>query len=168
MDPRLRSLLTLGGLGVLLAVAATWGLSALTQPFPGDDEPAVCTEQTFAEGERIRRGDVVVSVLNAGSRNGLAGLTLNLFEEAGFARGQEGNVSGDDKVAVAQIWTDDPQSPAVALVASHLGKKVRVVERAPSTAGVQVVVGDGFEELRAGRKSVRVRSEATVCGPLVS
>lgn len=166
MDARLRSLLTLGVLGLLLVVAAAWGFSALTRPFPQDDGPSVCTDRTYAEGERVRRDDVVVSVLNAGSRNGLAGLTLNLFEEAGFAPGQEGNAPRRADVDVAQVWTDDPRSPAVRLVASHLGEDVRVVRREPTTAGVQVVVGDGFEDLVAGERSVRAEAEAVVCGPV--
>jgi hypothetical protein len=168
MGSRLRSLLTLGGLVLLLVVAATWGLSALTQPFPGDDGPSICAEEQYAAGDRVRPGDVVVSVLNAGSRNGLAGLTLNLLEEAGFAPGQEGNVPGGTKakVGVVQIWTDDPRSPAVRLVASHLGDDAQVVRREATTAGVQVVVGDGFEDLVDGEKSMRVKADTTVCGPV--
>ncbi len=164
MDARLKSLITLGGLGVLLVVAATWGWSSLTKPLPGDEE-SVCVDRSYAAGDTLRRGDVTVSVLNAGSRNGLAGLTLNLFEEAGFARGQEGNVTGDAKVADVQIWTDDPSSPAVKLVAGQLGKDVKVVRREATTAGVQVVVGDDFDDLVVGKKKLKVAEDATVCGP---
>jgi hypothetical protein len=165
MDARLKSLVTLAGLGLLLIVAATWGWSSLTQPFPEGDGDAICVDRPYAAGDRISRGDVTVSVLNAGTRNGLAGLTMNLFEEAGFAPGQEGNAPEDAKVGTVQIWTEDRTAPAVRLVASHLGKDVRVVRRAPSTAGIQVVVGDGFEDLVAGKKSIRTRGEVTVCGP---
>ncbi len=164
MDARLRSLLTLGALGLLLVVAATWGWSSLTRPLPSDAD-AVCTEKSYAAGDVVKRKDVTISVLNAGTRNGLAGLTLNLFEEAGFARGQEGNAPEDAKVGVVQIWTDDRTNPAVRLVASHLGKNVRVVRREPTTAGVQVVVGDGFEDLVAGEKSAKASDDVTVCGP---
>lgn len=165
MDARLKSLVTLAGLGLMLLVAATWGWSALTQPFPGDDGDAVCVDRTYAAGDRIRPGDVTVSVLNAGTRNGLAGLTMGLFEEAGFARGQEGNAPREARVATAQIWTEDRTDPVVQLVASHLGDDVRVVRREPTTAGIQVVVGDDFEDLAAGKRSVRTRGEITVCGP---
>jgi hypothetical protein len=165
MVARLRSLVTLAGLGVLLLVAAVWGWSALTEPFPGDED-SVCVDRAFEEGEQVGRGDVTVSVLNAGTRNGLASLTMNLFEEAGFAPGQEGNAT-DAKVRTAQIWTDDRTDPAVKLVKSHLGPGARVVLREPSTAGVQVVVGDDFEDLVKGRRSVRAASATTVCGPAV-
>lgn len=165
MDARLRSLLTLGGLGLLLVVAATWGWSTLTRPLPSDTN-AICTEKSYAAGDVIKRQDVTVSVLNAGSRNGLAGLTLNLFEEAGFARGQEGNATDDAKVARVQIWAEDRKDPAVRLVASHLGPGVRILLREPTTAGVQVVVGDGFEDLVAGDKSVKASDDVSVCGPV--
>jgi len=167
MDARLKSLLTLAALGLLLLVAATWGWTALTQPLPTDDSDAICVDQTFADGDRITRGDVTVSVLNAGTRNGLAGLTMNLLEEAGFARGQEGNAPDGAKVSSVQIWTEDRSSPAVRLVATHFKGKVRVVRREPTTAGIQVVVGDAFEDLVRGKRSVRARGEAVVCGPPV-
>lgn len=164
MDARLRSLMTLGALGLLLVVAATWGWSSLTRPLPADSD-SLCTERSYAAGDVVKRKDVTVSVLNAGTRNGLAGLTLNLFEEAGFARGQEGNAPDDAKVGVVQIWTEDRTNPAVRLVASHLGEGVRIVRRAPTTAGVQVVVGDGFKDLVAGEKSAKASDDITVCGP---
>jgi len=164
MDARLRSLVTLVALGVLLLVAALWGWSALTKPLPGTEE-SVCVDQTFEAGEKVAPGDVTVSVLNAGTRNGLASLTMNLLEEQGFAAGQEGNAT-DAKVNRVQIWTDDPRSPAVLLVKSHLGPGTPVLEKAPSTAGVQVVVGDGFEDLVKGKKSVKASDAASVCGPV--
>jgi hypothetical protein len=79
MDARLRSLVTLATLGVLLFVAAVWGWAALTEPFPSNEE-SVCVDQSFEAGEKVKPADVTVSVLNAGTRNGLASLTINLFE----------------------------------------------------------------------------------------
>lgn len=165
MDARLRSLVTLAALGVLLLIAAVWGWSSLTEPFPANED-SVCVDRPVEEGEKVSRSDVTVSVLNAGTRNGLASLTMNLFEEAGFSPGQEGNAA-DAKVRTVQIWTDDRTDPAVKLVKSHLGPGARVVVREPSTAGVQVVVGDDFEDLVQGRRSVTATSATTVCGPAV-
>lgn len=165
MDARVKSLLTLSVLGVLLVAAGAWGLSALTQPFPGRADPPVCVDKSFSQGDRIGRGDVTVSVLNAGSRNGLAGLTMNLFVDAGFAEGQEGNAEEGPRVDVVQIWTDEPRNPAVQLVARQLGDAVRIVRREPTTAGVQVVVGDGFEDLADGPRRIVARSDVDVCGP---
>ena len=165
MDARLKSLLTLGVLGALLVVAGAWGLSALTKPFPGEGDPPLCVDAAFAEGERIFRGDVTVSVLNAGTRNGLAGLTMDLFVDAGFAEGQEGNATEGPRVENVEIWTDEPRHPAVRLVAGQLGKAVEVVQRDPTAAGVQVVVGDEFEDLVNGPRKIVARSDVEVCGP---
>lgn len=163
MDARLKSLVTLAALGVLLFVAAVWGWASLTKPFPSNED-AICVDRTFEAGEKVTPGDVTVSVLNAGTRNGLASLTMNLFEEQGFAPGQEGNAT-DAKVNKVQIWTDDRRDPAVQLVKSHLGKGTRVLLKDATTAGVQVVVGDGFQDLVKGKKSVKATDAATVCGP---
>ena len=165
MDARLKSLLTLSILGVLLVVAGAWGLSALTKPFPGSADPAPCVDVAFTKGERIFRGDVTVSVLNAGTRNGLAGLTMDLFVDAGFAQGQEGNASEGPKVDAVEIWTDEPRHPAVKLVAGQLGDAVQVVRRDPTVAGVQVVVGDEFEDLVNGPRTIVARGDVDVCGP---
>lgn len=165
MDARLKSLVTLAALGVLMVVAAVWGWASLTKPFPTNEE-SLCVDRTFEAGEKVMRGDVTVSVLNAGSRNGLASLTMNLFEEQGFAPGQEGNAT-DAKVNKVQIWTDDRRNPAVQLVKSHLGPGTPVLRKDATTAGVQVVVGDGFQDLVKGKKSVTATDAATVCGPAV-
>ena len=165
MEARLRSLLTLSVLGVLLVLGGAWGLSALTAPFPGKADPSVCVDVPFTQGERIFRADVTVSVLNAGTRNGLAGLTMELFVGAGFGEGQEGNAEAGPKVDVVEIWTEQPRHPAVQLVAQQLGDAVDVVRRSPTTAGVQVVVGDGFEDLVDGPRKIIARDEVEVCGP---
>lgn len=165
MDARVKSLVTLTVLGLLLLLAGVWGISALTQPFPERASPAVCVDASFAQGDRITRGDVTVSVLNAGSRNGLAGLTLDLFVDAGFAEGQQGNTQDGPKVKNVEIWTEEPGHPAVKLVAKQLGKAVKVVRRAPTVAGVQVVVGDEFDDLVDGPRRVRASSDVDVCGP---
>jgi len=164
MDSRLKSLLTLSVLGVLLVIGGAWGLSALTQPFPGRGDPPVCVDVPFTKGERITRSDVTVSVLNAGTRNGLAGLTMDLFLDAGFGQGQEGNSEDGPRVDTVEIWTDEPRHPAVQLVAQQLGDVVEVVRRDPTTAGVQVVVGDGFENLVKGPRTIAVRKDVDVCG----
>ena len=165
MDARLRSFATLAVLGLVLVLAAVWGWSAATQPFPERAGPPVCVDREFERGEKVSRGDVTVSVHNAGTRVGLAGLTMNLLVDAGFAEGSEGNARGGRKVARAQIWTDEPRNPGVRLVASHLGKQVKVVKREHDAPGVLVVVGDRFEDLAKGRRTVTARAPATVCGP---
>jgi len=166
MDTRLKSLVTMLGLGALLLVAALWGWAAVSKPFPEREGPAVCVDRAFAEGDPIRRGDVTISVLNAGTRNGLAGLTLDLFIDAGFAEGQSGNVpEGSPRVRNVEIWTADPRHPAVRLVAAQLGDAARVVRREPTTAGVQVVVGDRFQNLSKGPRRIVADRDVEICGP---
>ena len=160
----MRSLVTLAVLGVVLVLAAVWGWRAISEPFPQEAKPAVCVDREFAKGDRITRRDVTVSVLNAGTRVGLAGLTMDLLVEAGFREGSEGNTPGKRRVDRVEIWTEEPASPAVRLVASHFGG-AKVVRRAADAPGVLVVVGDGFDDLVRGQKSVTAKGEVSVCGP---
>ncbi len=110
---------------------------------------------------------MVVSVFNAGTRDGLAGRTMGLFTDQGFVEGDSGNAPSGTRVPWVQIWTTDPKSPAVRLVASHLGRHVNIVRRKASGAGVVVMVGDGFTKLVRGREKVRVASDATICSPSI-
>jgi hypothetical protein len=67
-------------------------------------------------------------------------------------------------VAKAQIWTDDPDSPAVALVAGRL-PRAKVVQRDVDQVGVVVVVGDRFRALADGEASVTATKGTTICSP---
>ena len=64
-----------------------------------------------------------------------------------------------------EIWTQDPTSPAVQLVAAHLGGAVKVVRQEPTAPGVQVVVGDRFKNLEKGPRKVVAEGDVEVCGP---
>lgn len=161
-----RTAATVTVLLVVLLVGASWGWSALTQPFPGKVDVPTCVDRTVASGEKLYPDEVVVSVLNAGRREGLAGRTMQLLTDQGFGRGDSGNAPKGSDVTVAEIWADDPGNPAVQLVASRFGKRVKVVKHDTSTvAGVVVVVGDGFKKLRKGKTQVTAGSDAQVCGP---
>ena len=164
MDSRLRSLVTLVVLGLGLALAGVWGWSAISEPFPKESRPPVCVDRDFAKGDVVKPRDVTVSVWNGGTRVGLAGLTMDLLVEAKFHEGSEGNTPGKRKVAEVEIWTEEPRSPAVQLVASQFAR-AKVVERKAHAPGVLVVVGDGFDDLVPGAKSVTARADTTVCGP---
>ena len=164
MQARVKSLATLVALGVLLVIAAAWGWNAATQPLPGRADPPICVDHTFAKGDRVRTRDVTISVLNAGTRNGLAGLTMGLFTQAGFAEGNEANAPKKAQVVRAQVWTRAPGNPAVKLVSSYL-EGAKIVRRKSPGAGVTVVVGDKFKDLGKGRRSVVAQQDAQVCGP---
>jgi hypothetical protein len=152
-------------LGVVLLVGAAWGWSALTQPLPGKVELPTCVKRSVAQGEKVYPDQVVVTVFNAGTREGLAGRTMQLLTDQGFAEGDSGNAPADAEVPVAQIWAADPRNPAVRLVAARFAPEVEIVQRNSRGAGVVVVVGDGFRELAKGRPSVRAGTDAEICSP---
>jgi hypothetical protein len=163
-----RSAVTLAVLCTLLAIAAAWGWDAATDPFPGKAEALTCVDQKVERGEKVYPDQVVVSVFNAGDREGLAGRTMGLLVDEGFREGDSGNAPAKAKVATAEIWTKDVKSPAVALVASRLGADAKIVRRRASGSGVVVVVGDGFKRLAKGRQLVVAKQDAEICSPPVS
>ncbi len=165
VPPGVRSALTLTALGLLLVAAVVWGWSAVTAPLPDSGPQAPCTPTPVAKGEPIRSDQVLVSVLNAGTREGLAGRTMQLLVDAGFAEGESGNAPPGTRVAAAQVWATQPRNPAVQLVASRLGPDTEVVKREATAPGVVVVVGDDFTELAKGQRKVVARSDTEICSP---
>jgi len=163
LSPRSRSALTLGALVLLLVGGLAWGWTALTAPLPRISEE-VCVETEVAAGTKIYPDQVLVSVLNAGNRNGLAGRTMQEFIDAGFGEGTRGNAPRGTDVIRAQIWTSTPQHPAVRLVRSRLGD-AKVIKRRTSEPGVLVVVGDKFDHLVPGRKTTVAAGDVTICSP---
>ncbi|WP_243058650.1 LytR C-terminal domain-containing protein [Nocardioides sp. SR21] len=161
-----RTAITLSVLCVVLAIAGLWGWTAAMKPLPAKVDTPICVDKTIDAGEKVFPQDVTISVYNASDRDGLAGRTMQLLTDVGFAEGSSGNVPG--QVGVVQIWTLDPESPAVALVASHLGDDVEVQRRQPPGDGVAVVVGDDFEKLVKGKKAVVVESDAEICSPPIA
>lgn len=162
---RLRSGLTLLALVGLLLVGVSWAWSAVSEPFPDRGDALVCVPTTVAAGDKVFPDQVTVSVLNAGTRSGLAQRTMGNLEERGLARGSLGNAPPDTVVRNVQIWAEDLDDPAVRLVRSYLGGKATMVEREPPLPGVNIVVGDKFRELRKGRDSVVAKTEAEICSP---
>ncbi|GGO73002.1 LytR C-terminal domain-containing protein [Nocardioides deserti] len=165
LDDRLRSLVTLGVLALLLLVGAAWGWSAATKPFPGAVETPVCVDTELGPGDRLFADRVVVSVLNASRREGLASRTMQLFVDAGFVAGETGNAPRGTEVAYAQVWSDTADDPAVRLVRTRLGPDAGFDRRESVGPGVTVVVGDDFEDLVDGKESVRVKRDSVVCAP---
>lgn len=169
MSAGARSALTVLVLILLLLVAALWGWTSVTQPLPASTAPTEkCVPTVVEKGSTVRPGQVVVSILNASSREGLAGRTMQLFEDEGYVVGNSGNAPSSTRVARAEIWSEDPDDPAVQLVRSRLGRNTRVVNTPASAPGVIVVVGDRFRDLAKGRDAVRVQRDTSICSPPAS
>lgn len=162
-----RSGITLLVLVVVVLIGGAWGWSAVTKPFPGKADAPICVQRSVDAGERVYPEQVTVSVLNAGTREGLAGRTMQLLEDEGFAQGNLDNAPPGTDVPRVEIWSNDPTSPAVQLVVSRFGPGTEVVRRDTTVAGVVVVVGDDFVDLGKGRKSVVAESDAQICSPPV-
>ncbi len=165
---RFRSLATLGVLCVLLLVGVSWGWSSVTEPLPKTEDPPICVDTIVAAGDKVYPDQITVSVLNGGSREGLAGQTMDALVGQGFLEGQLANAPAKANVTDAEIWTDDPQSAAVLLVATYLaknGKGVVIREEETTALGVNVVVGDEFQAVIKGNKSVTADTDTTICSP---
>lgn len=162
----LRTMVVLAVVAVGLVLAAAWGWHEMTRPFPGKADAAVCVDTDIAAGDKVFPAQVVVTVLNASRREGLAGRTISALTDEGFAAAGSGNAPKNSSVKRVQIWTTDPTNPAVQLVASWLHGPT-IVKRATTHPGVVVVVGEGFGEVSGGRKQVKATREATICSPPV-
>jgi hypothetical protein len=165
---RLRTAITLAALVLLMLVGVTWGWAQVLKPFPGKVDVPICVDTAYHAGDELFVQDVTVSVLNASRREGLAARTMQELEDAGFAAGQTGNApKGTSLTAPAEIWVQRADDPAAKLLRARVGR-VPVVEHPENpAAGITLVVGDQFGDLRKGRDSVVLGADAVVCSPPV-
>lgn len=174
MQARARSATTLGVLVMLCLFGILIGVRALTADLP--DDPLVessdqqCENRTVAAGDRIRAGEVTVSVYNAGSRAGAASQVMTRLQTRGFAEGESGNAPKGTEIIRAQVWADSPRNSAARLVARHLGTGIKVFGGQPTLGpGIVVVVGNELEvgKLPAGPKQTRAAGPTKICSPPV-
>lgn len=163
---RTRSALTLAALAVLLLVATLWGWRALTSPLPSSAPAPVCVDTDVNAGAQVFTGQVAVSVFNASGRSGAASRMMNRLIARGFVPASTGNAPADTSFPGVQVWADDAQNPAVALVAAQF-RRAEVVAGPALGTGVVVVVGDGPAALVPKKKVPSVNSpvDATICSP---
>ncbi|HEV2797515.1 MAG TPA: LytR C-terminal domain-containing protein [Nocardioides sp.] len=161
MTGALKSGITLAVLALLLVVATVWGWAALTEPLPQEEPIAICEPADVAVGGEVRRDQVVVSVFNGSKRSGLAGSTMAQLAERGFVEGDVGDAPLP--AATTQIWSSEPENPAVLLVQQQF-KQAKIVPGDPLGDGIVVVVGEKFQSLRNKQvESVVAETPATYC-----
>ena len=167
MTRALRTTITLAVLAVLVVVGAAYGWAALTKPVPSLKQKisTECVPTTIAKGDNVGPDQVTISVLNASTREGLAGRTMAQFVAQGFYEGETGNAPKGTKVGNVQIWTTDRGSAAINLVKSRFKGKFAVVATPSDLPGITVVVGDDFTSLRDGKPSVKAFAPTKVCAP---
>ena len=161
MSAGARTAATLAGLVVLVLVAALWGWSAVTEPFPENEATPVCVDTPVAAGEQVFRDQVVVSVYNGSQRSRLAAETMALLTQRGFVAGESGNAP--ERTATTQVLFPDPANPAVKLVQAQF-KNAEAVPANGLGPGITVVVGEKFKSLRKKKvESVVAEGDAVIC-----
>jgi hypothetical protein len=164
MTASARSGATLAVLALIFVGGLAWAWPKVTAPFPEEASDPACADTLFSAGDQLKPGDVLLSVLNASDRDGLASETMNRLARAGFGRGELGNAPSIHGTA-AQVWTSDPDGAVARLVASYLGDDVKMVDQSSSAPGVVVVVGDEFPGVVKGVRQEPVEADTTVCSP---
>lgn len=165
MTATMRTTATLLALGILLLVAALWAWGQVTKPFPKSVEVPACSDTAVPAGSKVFPDQVLVNVLNAGTRSGLAGRTMTMLEGKKFAAGSSGNAPRSIEVVRAEVWAEDQANPAARLVASYLGVEVVAKPASQLEPGITVVVGDEFDTLNPGKKFVKAKRDSTICSP---
>ena len=160
-----RSAATLAVLAAVFVAGVAWAWSSVTEPFPEPQETPPCYETLVAKGDRVRPGDVLVNVRNAGKTDGLARDTMDALIGKGFGEGIRGNATADTGRGGAVVWASDPKGPAAQLVRSYLGDDVRIIEPVTPDPGITVVVGDRFPGVADGRRAIKAAQESYVCMP---
>lgn len=161
---RSRSAITLVVLALVLALGVSWGWSRVTDSYPTPLESLPCTDQPVRAGDPVRRDQVMVSVLNASERRGLARKTMNRLMNRNFAEGEIANARASSATAPVVIW-GNPEDAAARLVATQFSGRARVVEQPSSYPGITIVLGKSFRGLKKGKKRIIAKADTTVCMP---
>jgi hypothetical protein len=165
---------TLLVLVAILVVGLVLGAKTLFAPLPGDtaanpSPSPTCSSQTIKKGQLIRSKQVQVSVFNGGTRNGLADSTMAQLRARGFTAGSVGNAPSDLKAKRVRVFTTEKGDLSAQLVARQFGRRTKVtVTKQDLGPGIDVVVGNKFDQLSKARRVIVVRQSSSVCVPAPS
>jgi hypothetical protein len=158
---------TLLALVILLGGMGYYGLKSVLAPLPGGSSSSKkpCSDSEKQVQRFLSRGEVQVSVFNAGTRDGLASKTLEKLEAAGFRVGNSGNAPRSAEVRRAVVWTTQPNDTSARLVALSLGKRTRVeVTQTDLGPGLDVLVGNKFGGLdKKAAQKIRLPQPVETC-----
>lgn len=163
------SAITMLVLVAILVLGVMVGVNALFAPLPEDPEPVAspsptCAQKTVKKGQRLRSRQVVVSVYNGGTRAGLADKTMRALAKRGFKQGEIGNAPPEVEVAKVRVFAAERNDQAARLVARQFGRNITVdVVDSDIGPGVDVVVGNDFDELVKARKVIVAKRSSSVC-----
>jgi hypothetical protein len=149
---------------VLVGMGGYYGYRALFAPV---DESVTASPkdggcQELTKGEVVRPRDVTVTVLNAGSRTGLAGQVQQQLVRRGFHAGNIDNAPEGTGVRFVRVRAASVKDPAARLVAAQFGKGTLLVHSKEDLGpGVDVIVGDRYKGLE---KHAPRKLRATVAG----
>jgi hypothetical protein len=151
----------------VLGGMAVYGIKSALAPLPGGGPSSTptCSDTEKEVKQFLKRNEVQVSVFNAGSREGLAGTTLEKIEEAGFKAGNAGNAPRSADVRRALVWTTQPNDSSARLVALALGRGTRIeVTETDLGPGIDVLVGDKFQGLnKSAPERIRLPKPIETC-----
>ena len=165
-----RHLLTGVTLLVLVALVAAggyYGYQALFAPVaddPAGPDTRGC-EAGLRRGETVRTRDVTVTVLNAGSRSGLASQVQEQLVGRGFLAGETDNAPDEQVVRFVRVLAPTRKDPAARLVAVQFGEGTLIQRsRDDLGPGVDVVVGDRYRGLaRDAPRRLRATAAGSGC-----
>ncbi len=132
----------------------------------GQDPVACVTLAVFPRDYVPAKNRFTLNVYNGSHRVGMAGITAEIFDVRGFKIGEVGNYDEREISITAEIHYGKNGEHAAALVAAYINNSKLVLDDR-SDKSVDVLVGQGFEEVRTNRDAndELARPEPSPSGP---
>lgn len=150
------------------------GVVLLLQPASTQVEEEQCDKHTVQEGDDLTPNLVTLNVFNSGEKAGLANRVSINLQRNGFLAGEVGNAPEDVTASSVTIFAQDPDHPAVKLLAEQFKGKVKVdsvPDELPADSltneGIAIVIGAKYDGLKKkAPREVESDRAITVCVPL--